>query len=112
MSVHVVTSGALAARVDEGTQADGGVGHDHLEHGVKLAVMEVDAAFPEGVEVGKDTLDPCDASGIAGDMDSVGAEIDGDVQAIFEEAKVFVVGAVERLDTGSDFDGLSYQVCS
>ena len=88
-------------------QGDGGVGDDHLEHAVEFAVMQVDAALAEGIEVGKDALDPGDADGVAGDMDGVGTEIDGDVQAIFEEAEVLVVGAVERLDTGGDFEGLS-----
>jgi hypothetical protein len=36
-------------------------------------------------------------------MDGVGAEIDGDVETIFEEAEVFVAGPVQGLNARGDF---------
>ena len=72
--------------------------------------MEVDAGFAEGVEVGEDLFDAGYAVGFAGDVDGVGAEVDGDVELVFEEAEVFVVGPVEGFDAGGDFEGFFYQV--
>ena len=48
--------------------------------------------------------------GFAGNVDGVGAEIDRDVEFVFEEAKVFVVGAVQGLDARGDFQGFFNQV--
>ena len=102
--------GALLAGVDEGAEGDGGIGDDQLEHAVELAVVEVDAGLAEGVEVGEDAGDAVDAaSSVTGDLDGVGAEIDGDVQAIFHEAKIFVAGSVQGLNAGGDFEGFFVQ---
>ena len=56
--------------------------------------MEVDAEFPKGVEVGEDLLDSGDVGGFAGDLNGIRAEIDRDVEFIFEEPEIFVVGPI------------------
>ena len=85
---------ALAAGVDERFEGDGGVGDDELEHAVEFAVLEIDAELSEGVEVGEDLFDTGDVVGFAGDLNRVGAEIDRDVEFVFEEPEIFVVGPV------------------
>ena len=104
--------GALLACVDERFEGDGGVGDDEFEHAVEFAVVEVDAGFSEGVEVGEDLFDAGDAVGFAGDVDGVASEIDGYVQLVLEEAKIFIVGPVEGFYARSDFEGFFYQVVS
>ena len=102
--------GALLACVDERLEGDGRVGDDELEHSVEFAVVQVDAGFSEGVEVGEDLFDADDAVGFAGDVDGVGAEIDSYVEFVLEEAEIFVVGPVEGFDARSDFEGFFDQV--
>ena len=55
-------------------------------------------------------FDAGDAVWFAGDVDGVGAEIDGDVELVLEEAEVFVVGPVEGFDARGDFEGFFDQV--
>jgi hypothetical protein len=43
-------------------------------------------------------------------VDAVGAEIDGDVEFVLEEAEIFVVCPVEGFDARSDFEGFFDQV--
>ena len=74
--------------------------------------MEINAGLAEGVEVEKDLLDAGDGLKFAGDVDGVGAEIDGDVKLVLEEAEVFVVGPVEGFDARGDFEGFFDQVVS
>jgi hypothetical protein len=72
--------------------------------------VEVETGFAEGVEVGEDLLDAGYGVGFAGDVDGVGAQIDGDVQLVLEEAKIFIVGTVEGLDAWGNFEGFFDQV--
>ena len=107
---HALDSGgALLAGIHEGLEGDGGVGDDQLEHAVELAVVEVDAGFAERVEVGEDAGDAVDIGLRAGELDVVGAEVDGYVETIFHEAEVFVAGSVERFNTGCDLEGFFVQ---
>jgi hypothetical protein len=43
-------------------------------------------------------------------VDGVGAEINGYVQLVLEEAKIFIVGPVEGFYARSDFEGFFYQL--
>jgi hypothetical protein len=69
---------------------------------VELAVVEVDAAFAECVEVLEDAFDAGDGFRFTHDPEAVGAEIDSDVEAVFHKTEVLIARAEERLDTGSD----------
>ena len=101
---------ALAASVEQRFERDGGVGNDEFEHTVEFAVVQIDAGFTKGVEVGKDLFDARNAVGFAGDMDGIGAEIDCDVEFVFEETEIFIVGSVQRLNARGDFQGFFDQV--
>ena len=72
--------------------------------------MEVDAELSEGVEVGEDLFDTGDVVGFAGYLNGVGAEIDRDVEFVFEEPEIFVVGPVQGLNARRDFQGFFDQV--
>ena len=107
---HALDAGrALLAGFDEGAEGHGGVGDDQAEHAVELAVLERDAGLAEVLVVAEDAGDPVDVLVGSGDVDSVGAEIDGHVQAIFEEAKIFVASPVQGLNASSDFEGFFIQ---
>jgi hypothetical protein len=77
---------------------------------VEFAIVQVDAGFSEVLEVGEDAGDPVERVVRAGDMDGVGAEVDGHVQIIFKEAKVFVAGPVQGLNARGDVEGSLIQV--
>jgi hypothetical protein len=62
------------------------------------------------VEVFEDLLNAGDGFKFAGDVDSVGAEINGYVKLVLEEAEIFVVGPIKGFDTRSDFEGFFDQV--
>jgi hypothetical protein len=72
---------------------------------VEFAVLEVDAGLSEVLEIGEDAGDSVEGVVWAGDMDGVGALVDGDVQTIFKEAKVFVAGPVQGLNASGDVEG-------
>jgi hypothetical protein len=55
-------------------------------------------------------FDAGNVGGFAGNVDSVGAEIDRDVEFVLEEAEVFVVGPVQGLNARCDFQGFFNQV--
>ena len=101
---------ALPAGFDERAEADSWISNNQLEHAIEFAVVESGAGFAEVVEVGEDLFDAGDAVGFAGDVDGIGAEIDRDVEFVFEEAEIFVVGSVERLNARRDFQGFFDQV--
>ena len=102
--------GALFAGVDQAPEGRGRIRDKKLQHAVEFAIMQVDAGFAEVVEVGEDAFDARDIAGFAGHMDGVGAEIDGDVEFVLEEAEVFVAGPVQGLNANGDFQGFFDQV--
>ena len=62
---------------DEAAKGYGGVGDDELQHSVEFAIMEIGAGLSEVFEVGEDAGDSFNRVVWAGDMDGVGAQIDG-----------------------------------
>ena len=72
--------------------------------------MEIDAGPAQGVEVRKDAGDAVDCFVRTCDLYGVGAEVDCDLETVFEEAEVFVAGSVEGFDTGGDFQGFFAQI--
>ena len=83
---------------------EAGVGDDELEEGLEFAILEDDSGLAEAVEVGKDLGGAAYGCFFAADVDGVGAEVDGDAETVFEEAKVFVAGSVEGFDAGGDVE--------
>ena len=76
---------------------------------MKFAILEYHAGSAKRVEIGEDLRGAGYLSFFAGDVNGVGAEVDGDVESIFKESKIFIAWAVKRLNTGRDFDGLFNQ---
>ena len=72
--------------------------------------MQVHARFSERIEVGEDANHPVDSVLRSSHVNGVRSKVDGDVQTIFHQAKVFVAGPVQGLNTRGDFDGLFIQV--
>ncbi len=66
----------------------------------------VTPAAAEALVVGEDALHLFGTGGSAGDVDGVAAEIDGDVETIFQESKVFVAGPVQGLNAGCNLERL------
>ena len=48
--------------------------------------MQIDSGFAQSIEVSEDACNAFYRDGFASDLDSVGAEIDGNVQAIFHQS--------------------------
>ena len=96
--------GSLLSGVDEGFEGDRGVCDEEFEQAVELSVMEIDTGFAQGFKVQEELRYAADGGRVAGDVYAVGAEIDIDVEAVFQETEVFVVGSVEGLNTGGDGD--------
>jgi hypothetical protein len=46
---------------------------------------------------------------LAGDLEGVGAEIDGDVEAVFHQAEIFIAGPIQGLNAGGDVERFFYQ---
>jgi hypothetical protein len=96
----------LLSGVDQLPQSGSRVGDDELEQAVEFAILQGYAGSAEGVEVGEYLSGAGDLALFAGDVRGVGAEVDGDVETIFEQAEILVACAVKGLDAGSDFDCL------
>ena len=86
-----------------------GVGDNQFEQAVEFAILEDDAGPAKRVEIGEDLCGSGYLGFFAGYMNGVGAKVDGDFESIFKEPKIFIAWAVERLNTGGDFDGLFNQ---
>ena len=69
---------------------------------MKFAVVQVVTCFAEGVKVREDLLDPPDLEGLSGDVNPIRAEVDGDVEAVFEQPEILIAGAVERFNARAD----------
>src|SRR5215469_5475077 len=76
---------------------------------MQLSVVEIYTHLAKLIEIREDALHPRNAVGIASHVNGVGSEIDGDAQRVFHQAKVFIMGTVEWLDSGCDLDSLSDQ---
>jgi hypothetical protein len=100
----------LFSRLDERAKGYSWVCDDQLQHAVEFAIVKVEAGFAEVVEVCEDPLYTGYGVGVPGDMDGIGAEVDRDVESVFEETEVFVVGPIEGLDAGGNFQGFFDQV--
>ncbi len=76
---------------------------------MEFAVLQGDAGLAEVLVVAEDASDTVDVLVGSGDVDGVGPEIDGHVQAIFQEAKIFVASPVQGLNASSDVEGFFIQ---
>jgi hypothetical protein len=100
---------ALFAALDQAAQRDGRVRDDHLEQRVQLAVVRMHADLAQVLEVREDTLHAGHRRGLAHYLDGVRSKVDLDVQPIFQQTKVFVARAIQRLDSRGKQQRFFYQ---
>jgi hypothetical protein len=98
--------GALLAGIVKLAQGAARVGDDQLQQGVEFAVLQRYAAFAEGVEVCENLRGAADGRFVAGNVNSVGADVDLDLHACFEQVQVFVTRAVQGFDSGCNCNSL------
>src|SRR5580693_6100160 len=60
--------------------------------------------------IGEDLLGAFDSTGGPVKFDGIRAQVDGDVQAVFEDVQVLVPGAEQGLNMRSDFDTFLHSV--
>ena len=95
---------ALLAGFGQTAQGGRGVGRQHPDHVAEVAVHKAETVAVKMLIVGKHLFGAVDIAGRSVDLDGVCAQVDGDVQAVFEQAQVFVAGAKQGFDIRADFD--------
>ena len=103
---RALAKGALLAGFGQTAQGGCPVGGQDANHGAQISVDEAVSVAQQVLIVGKHLLDPADVAGRAGDLDGVGAQVDGDIQTIFQQAQVFVAGTKQGFDIRADFNVL------
>ena len=94
----------LASGFGEAAESDVRVAHQHAQHAVEVAVIELEAGLLQLIVVGEELLGAGYVAGRAFDFDVIGAQVNVDVQAVFEHVQVFVARAEQGLDVGTDFN--------
>ena len=88
-----LAEGTLLAGFGEPAQGRGRIGSQDADHRSEVAVDEGEAIAQQVLVIGKDLLGAAHIAGCSCDLDGIGLHGDGDVQAIFQQAQVFVAGA-------------------
>ena len=76
---------------------------------MKLAMLPRDTRTAQRVEIGEDLRDSAYRSLVARNVNGIRAQIDGDMEPVFEESEVFVASPIERLDPRGNFNLFSCQ---
>ena len=101
---------ALLAGLGQTAQGGSGVGGQDANHGAEVAVNEVMAVAQQVLVIGKNLLGAANVDGSTDDFDGFGAQVDGDVQTIFQQAQVFVSGAKQGCDIRAYFNVLLHRL--
>src|SRR6185369_2736591 len=73
-------------------------------HAVQITVIEGETRPLKLLIVGKYLLGACHIFSFAFQVNGVGTQVDGDVQAVFQDMQVFIPGAEQGLDIRADLD--------
>ena len=100
----------LPSGFGQSSQRGFGIGDQHAQHAVQVAVVEGVAGALQLVVVGEDLLGAGYVARGSFEFNGVGSQVDVDVQAVFQHVQVFVAGAEQGLDVGADFNTLLHSV--
>src|SRR6185369_6749311 len=94
----------LLSGFSESLKGGAWVGRNDAKHAIEIAVYELVAAFPQVFVIGEDLLGAVHVGRRSFDLDGVCAKIDLNLQAVFEQAQVFVAGPEKSFDIRADID--------
>ena len=107
LGLHGAASkGTLAPGVGQTSQRRVRIRRQHAQHAVEVAVVEAIARLLQAFVVGEDLLGASHVAGRAFEFDGIRPQVDGDVEAVFEQAHIFVPRSKQRLDVGAYPDAL------
>ncbi len=75
------------------------VPHHQLQQTMQLAILQRHPGAPQRIEVRKYLRGASHRGVFPADLDRIGPEVDRNVQSILQQAKIFIAGSVEGLDT-------------
>ncbi len=81
---------ALASGFGEPAERGIRVAHHHAQHAAQVTVLKLVARFPQVLVINEQLLGPSYVAGRALEFNAVRAEVDINVQAIFEHVEIFV----------------------
>ena len=101
-----LAAGTLLAGFSQRAQRGAGVAGDDPQHGAEIAILKAESRAPQMRIICKYLLGARHFGGRAMDLNGIGFQIDGDVQAVFQQMQIFVVRAKQGFDIGAEFDVL------
>ncbi len=101
----------LAPGIGQAAQGRVGIGSQHAQHAVQVAVVEGVAGALQALVVGENLLGASHVVGRAFEFDGVRPQIDGDVEPVFQQAHILVPRAEQRLDVGTNPDAFLHSIC-
>ena len=102
----------LASGLGESAESHVRVADHHAQHAAQIAVLKLVAGAAEMLVVGKELFGASNVAGRAFQFNAVGAQIDVDVQAVFEHMEIFIPRAEQGLDVGGEFNIFFHSGCS
>ena len=94
----------LLAGLSQSAQAGLGIGHQHTQHAVQIAIVEGISGALQVVVVREELLSPGDVSSRPFQFDGVRAQIDSDIQAVFQHVQVLVARAEQGFYVRADLN--------
>jgi len=107
---HAPAQRALAASVGKATQGRARVRRQHTQHAVQVAIVEGVSRALQMVVIGKDLLGPGNIAGRTLQFNRIGAQIDVDVQTVFQHMQVFIPGTEQGFNVRSNLNALLHSV--
>ena len=80
------------------------ISHQHTQHAVEVAVIEGMPGALQLIVVGEHLLGAGYVARGSFQFDGVGAEVNVDIQAVFEHMEIFIAGAEQGLDVTCEFN--------
>src|SRR5207245_1162361 len=101
---------ALAASFRQAAQRGLGIGHQHAQHAVHIAVVEGETGALQLIVFSEDLLGPGHIARRPFEFNGIGAQIDGNVQTAFQHVQIFIPGAEQGLYVGTDLNTFLHSV--
>ena len=81
---RATTQRALPARFRQPTQRGLGISHQDAQHAVQISIVEGETGTLQMIVVGKNLFGPSHIARCSLQFDGIGAQVDGDVQTVFQ----------------------------
>jgi len=101
----------LAAGFGQAAQGGVRIAYNHAQHAAQVAVHELVAGAAQVLVVGEQLFGASHVAGRAFQFNVARAQIDIDVQAVFEHVEIFIARAEQGLDVGSEINTFFHSGC-